>query len=610
VRHLAAGGYGYVLYELDETNIAAAPERLREMLWRGFDMVVAAGGDGTISLVANLVAGSDTALAIVPVGTANTLANELGIPLDPEQACALLAGEHALRSIDGMRVGDRICVLQIEVGIGSLMIRDTPQQAKSRFGQLAYLWVACGALIGNQPERFMLTVDGERHRVSAADVLLANGGTLGMAPFRWGPGILPDDGVIDLCVVSGRTLKDYLGIFWHTLTGQQRSNRKLTYFQARDTITVNAKHRLPIQADGEIIGQTPLQVRVVPEALRVVVPSATLAKRQEPGGAAAAGPAEDGAPPVSPEATAAAAPVEALLKQKLRQITSPAQAGRVADELLGVPAQLGEQELRDRARESAGAAQEVRQAGGGAAGALIETAVQVATSDGERREALEQAAQRATNPEQSADGAPELAAPLGLLRRELLRRMRPWRALDTRLFLALNHLPHTPLSNRLMYELTTVMNGGWGWILGLLAAACLQGERGGRVLRDVAPPLWLATMAVEYPIKRLFKRQRPFVDIVRAIAVGRRPGNYSFPSGHSAAAFGGAWLIARHYPQLAPLWYSIAGAVGFSRIYLGAHYPSDVLSGAAVGIVLAELIRRLIAAAPTAFSRRRGWAAG
>ena len=115
----------------------------------------------------------------------------------------------------------------------------------------------------------------------------------------------------------------------------------------------------------------------------------------------------------------------------------------------------------------------------------------------------------------------------------------------------------------------------------------------GRFCRS-APPLWFATLIVEYPIKYYFRRRRPFIDIVQAITVGRKPGSYSFPSGHSAAAFAGAWLLRRHYPRLTPLWYLIASLVAFSRIYLGVHYPGDVVSGSLLGTALAEAIRRVI----------------
>ncbi|NJL34393.1 MAG: phosphatase PAP2 family protein [Chloroflexaceae bacterium] len=79
-----------------------------------------------------------------------------------------------------------------------------------------------------------------------------------------------------------------------------------------------------------------------------------------------------------------------------------------------------------------------------------------------------------------------------------------------------------------------------------------------------------------------------------SISVGRKPGTFSFPSGHSAAGFAGAWLVTQHYPRQAPIWYSIAALVGFSRIYLGVHYPGDVLSGALAGTALAEVMRWII----------------
>jgi len=225
---------------------------------------------------------------------------------------------------------------------------------------------------------------------------------------------------------------------------------------------------------------------------------------------------------------------------------------------------------------------------------LIEAAKQVAGSSGETREALEQALQEATNPEQHGVTEAETKEPLDMLRTAILKQMKPYQAVDARLFLAVNHLPHTPLTNQLMYFVTTIMNGGFGWIFGLLLAALIDHKRNRQVLLQVVPPLWFATMTVEYPIKYYFRRRRPFVDVVQAIAVGKKPGTFSFPSGHSAAAFAGAWLLRRHYPRLTLLWYAIAGLVGFSRIYLGAHYPGDVLSGARSGTAIAEASRWVI----------------
>jgi len=236
-------------------------------------VVVAAGGDGTISQVAEALIGTDTCLGIIPVGTANIFARELGIPLDLKAACALLDGQPHITSVDAMKVGEQYFVLQIGIGIDSLMIRDTDRQSKRRFGRAAYMWTAFTRLIGYQPMRFTIVADGKRMRPRALQVLIANCGVLGAPPFRWGPDICPDDGKIDVCIVSARTALDYVGLIWHTLLGQQRRDRNVRYLTAERSIAVSADHPLPIQADGEMIGDTPIQIEVVPDALKVIVPA-------------------------------------------------------------------------------------------------------------------------------------------------------------------------------------------------------------------------------------------------------------------------------------------------------------------------------------------------
>jgi undecaprenyl-diphosphatase len=302
----------------------------------------------------------------------------------------------------------------------------------------------------------------------------------------------------------------------------------------------------------------------------------------------------------SPEAKAAAEPAKEAVKQAISEIKTPEQAERVAAEVTAASAQTTERKVREQegaAPEPAQAIQATAEATAGTAKAqatLVEAAKQVATSSGETREALEQVLVEATNPEQQGLADAAELEPLELLRAAIMHQMKPYQAVDARMYLAINHLPHPPLMNKLMYGLTEIMNGGFGWVLGLVCVALLDGKRGRQALLQTTPPLWFATITVEYPVKYYFRRRRPFVDIVQAIAVGKKPGTYSFPSGHSAAAFGGAWLLTRHYPRLAALWYLIASLVGFSRIYLGAHYPGDVFSGALAGTAIAEATRWVI----------------
>jgi YegS/Rv2252/BmrU family lipid kinase len=582
------------IYETTGAPDEDIPALVRGAVANGADLVIAAGGDGTVSTVAGALMGGEVPVGVLPIGTANVFAQVLGLPLDLAGAVELLAGPLATAAIDGMGMNGELGVLHISVGITSLMQRDTPREAKRRFGRLAYLYVASRWLFGFQPQRFNMVIDGVRRRLHASQVLIANGGEMGQGPFTWGPDILPDDGVIDVCVINASSLRDYLVVAWSTLSGRHRKNPRLRYFKARQSVSVNTKRALPVQRDGELSGNTPVRVEVIPGAFRCVVTPEYLTRRangkaqseQIPARARTVG------EPVAPEEAAAAAPVAATLRTKLRQIEAPEQARQVVDELIRQAGDAKADEVRPAHQDESPAEavrDEARKPGAaGVAGAIVETAAQVSVSEGETAEALAQAAQRATNPELLGVEESELSGPLALLREELLHRMRPYQAVDARLFLKVNGLPHPHWANEIMYALTAVMNGGLGWALALLMLTAVDRRRGSRALRQVLPPLWIATMIVEYPVKHYFRRRRPFIDIVQAISVGRKPGTYSFPSGHSAAAFAGAWLLTRHYPALAPLWYVVAGLTGFSRTYLGAHYPGDVLSGALVGTLLAE----------------------
>ncbi|HWE35298.1 MAG TPA: diacylglycerol kinase family protein [Isosphaeraceae bacterium] len=246
---------------------------VREAAARGCDLVVAAGGDGTVSVVADGVTGTETPLGIIPLGTANVLARELGVPVVLDDACRLLAGPLATTAIDAMVVGERSYLTQVGVGIDALMIRDTGRDQKRRLGRLAYLWTAALHLIGFEPRRFSIAVDGHPvERTRASQVVVANSATLGQHPFRWGPDIRPDDGRVDVCVVRARSLIDYINLAWYVLMGQHRRSPHVRYLYACRSATIGSDRPLPVQADGEIIGETPVEVRVAVGAVRVVTP--------------------------------------------------------------------------------------------------------------------------------------------------------------------------------------------------------------------------------------------------------------------------------------------------------------------------------------------------
>lgn len=168
-------------------------------------------------------------------------------------------------------------------------------------------------------------------------------------------------------------------------------------------------------------------------------------------------------------------------------------------------------------------------------------------------------------------------------------------AFDTALFLRINAAAHHPALDRLMSAVSRVILHGEVWVGVLLVGVIYEPIAGRVALIDVLPPLWLTTLVVNFGVKTLVGRPRPFVAEDDAVVIGHRPSDSSFPSGHTAAAFAGAWLLSRHYPGWAPAFYALAALVGWSRVYLGVHYPSDVALGAASGVGLAALFRWAIA---------------
>jgi undecaprenyl-diphosphatase len=306
----------------------------------------------------------------------------------------------------------------------------------------------------------------------------------------------------------------------------------------------------------------------------------------------------------TPEEKAEARPVRRALKEAVKKVDSPAKADQVVAGLEAAAAGKTATEVQKTEAPpptASAAAAEVQEAAHTTAGtqkteAVIETTARALTTpDKHEREVVAQAAQEALNPEQQG-AAPKVEdeRERELLRKAVLKRLKPLDALDAQGFLLVNHLPHTRLLNRMFYGLTMAYSGGGAWFAAMGAAA-LQGPKLFLpLLHQAALPLALTGLLVELPIKWYFRRRRPFIKIIQAIVIGKKPGSWSFPSGHSAVAFGGAWLLNRWFPRWSPVTYTLASLVAFSRIYLGDHYPGDVLSGSMLGLLFARLFLRVV----------------
>jgi len=240
-----------------------------------YDAIFALGGDGTVMEVAGAVAGSNTRVGVLAGGTGNLLARAMGIPLSVDRAVrSLIAGEEQLVDLGRFDNGRRMAIAA-GVGIDSEMVAETPGWLKRRLGILAYVLMgsraALRAVLGGQYFNVRMTVDGVVHEREAATVMIANFGAVLGNRITLGPAIRTDDGLLDGCIFSPRSLLDAVRIMWRMLRRDFATDPCMLYTHGSH-IRVEVEPTRGWQADGELMGRTPFEVTVEPLALRLLVP--------------------------------------------------------------------------------------------------------------------------------------------------------------------------------------------------------------------------------------------------------------------------------------------------------------------------------------------------
>jgi len=234
------------------------------------------GGDGTVMEVAGALAHTGVPIGVLAGGTGNLLARALGIPLRVERAVPALLGGGRLRIDLGRFDSGRRFAIAAGVGIDANMVARTPGWMKRRLGILAYTLVASRSALRAvvRREHFVarVTVDGERIERPALAVMVANFGAVLADRITLGPGIASDDGVLDLCVFSPRTLREALRVLWRLLARDFGDDACILYRRGL-RLRVETDPPLQAQADGELLGTTPFEVVVEPRAAELLVPA-------------------------------------------------------------------------------------------------------------------------------------------------------------------------------------------------------------------------------------------------------------------------------------------------------------------------------------------------
>jgi YegS/Rv2252/BmrU family lipid kinase len=262
-----------------DIHLTRKDDNLQEIVTKAIDggcrRVAAIGGDGTVSLVAAALVNRQVPLGILPAGSGNVLARDLGIPLDLQSALELFIDGTRIRTLDAMQVGEKYFFLNVSAGLSSLTMRRTRRSDKRRFGMLAYLWRGLEQLRRFRPQIFRVVVDGEEMSLPASEVLVANASFMGINPyFTLDREICPDDGVIDMCVVLSRKIGDIPALAFELVTRRPLKAPTLNCRPAHREIVLDSQRRLPVQADGELAGYTPVRIKIIPQALQVIVPAA------------------------------------------------------------------------------------------------------------------------------------------------------------------------------------------------------------------------------------------------------------------------------------------------------------------------------------------------
>ena len=278
-----------------------ATELARDAVHRGANAVSAAGGDGTVNEVANALVGTDAALGVLPMGTTNSWALQMGIPaLNPvlpgTQAAKIVAGleeriahrlpvnyyrkvlldaarvlvEGRTVAVDVGEISGRYFLISAGIGLEATIVESMSLREKRALGSWAYVATAIESAYRYARTEVYLTLDGRRIEVNTPLIVVSNiqlyGGMMAI-----GPRACVNDAMLDVCIFKGEGFFTFVQYAMKVLSHRHLKDPKVEYYQCRE-IGIEAERPLPVHVDGDPFTSTPVTIRAVPSSLRVIVP--------------------------------------------------------------------------------------------------------------------------------------------------------------------------------------------------------------------------------------------------------------------------------------------------------------------------------------------------
>jgi len=250
------------------TSHSAEAEALaRDAVEEGFVKIVAAGGDGTVNEVVNGIAGSNAALGLLPIGSVNVFAMELGLPSHNLDLCWDIVQADNVRSVDLPSANGRFFVQLAGVGLDAQVVKETNLGFKRSFGPLSYL-ISAAHIAARQPPK--LFIESENTSIDEASFVLIGNGRLYGGPFPFFKHAVIDDGLLDVVAFRRLGYLEIIQYLQHVVFSSDIRVPEIEYFQTRH-LRVTSEQDVPVELDGELAGHCPVDFRIQEKAFRVLV---------------------------------------------------------------------------------------------------------------------------------------------------------------------------------------------------------------------------------------------------------------------------------------------------------------------------------------------------